>query len=74
LSFAERKDMLVQLLRSFKCRVATLLRGSCLEEYALNVGKLLKESKLNRINNDLKQQDIVAGRKRQGPQGKQKSK
>jgi hypothetical protein len=63
LTFRERKDMFVHLLRSFKCRTAALMRGPCLEEYALNVAKLIKESKTNRLNNELKQGQIEAGRR-----------
>jgi hypothetical protein len=65
LTLQERKDLIVKLVRSFKCRINALMRGSCTEEYVFNVGKLLKESKVNRINNDMKQGQIVEGRKRE---------
>jgi hypothetical protein len=65
LTFQERKDLLVTLVRSFKCRIDKLMRGSCTEEYILNVAKLLKESQVNRVNNETKQGQIEKGRKRE---------
>jgi hypothetical protein len=59
-----RKDMVVKLLRYFKSRTDKLMRGPNLEEYVLDVGKLLKDSKANRVNNDTRQIDLEAGRKR----------
>jgi hypothetical protein len=64
LTFRKRKDMFVDLLRHYKSRADKLMRGLCMEEYVLNVGKLLKESKANRANNDQKQRDLEAGRKK----------
>jgi hypothetical protein len=64
LTFLERKDMFVELLRGYKSRVDKLMHSTSLEDYVLNVGKLLKDSKANRVNNDLRQTDLEAGRKR----------
>jgi hypothetical protein len=64
LSFLERKDMFVDLFRSFKARVDTVMRGPCLEECVLIIGKLSKQSATNRVNNDNKQYDLKEGRKR----------
>lgn len=63
LTFRERKDMFVDLLRHYKSRADKLMRGPCIEEYVLNIGKVLRESKVNRENNDQKQRDLEAGRK-----------
>jgi hypothetical protein len=64
LTFLERKDKFVVLLRSYKSRVDKMMRGTSLEDYVLNVGKMIKDSKSNRVNNDLRQTDLEAGRKR----------
>jgi hypothetical protein len=64
LSFLERKDMFVDLFRSFKARVDKVMRGPCLEECVLIIGKLSKQSATNRVNNDNKQYDLKEGRKR----------
>ncbi|KAF2822698.1 hypothetical protein CC86DRAFT_469993 [Ophiobolus disseminans] len=64
LTFLERKDKCVELLKCYKSRADKLLCGSSTQQYALVVGKLLKESKANRINNDRRQRDLIAGRKR----------
>jgi hypothetical protein len=74
LTFLERKDMFVELLRTFKARVDKLMRGPCLEEYVLTIGKLMKQSKVNRTNNDKKQGDLEVGRERPGRKSKPKSK
>jgi hypothetical protein len=73
LSFLERKNLLVQLLKHWKCRTNSVMRGSNVEECVLNIGKLLKESTVNRKNNDTKQTDIEAGRRRQNRPAKKQS-
>lgn len=63
LTFRERKDMFVDFLRHYKSRADKFMHGPCMEEYVLNNGKVLRESKVNRENNDEKQRDLEAGRK-----------
>jgi hypothetical protein len=65
LTFLQRKKKFVELLKSYKSRVDKLMRGPCLEEYVLTIGKLIKQSKANRENNDRRGQDLVEGRKRE---------
>jgi hypothetical protein len=74
LTFLERKDKFVELLRAYKSRVDTLMRGPCLEEYVLTIGKLITQSKQNRVNNDRRGDDLVAGRQREDRQLKRPSK
>jgi hypothetical protein len=74
LTFVQRKDTFVELLRSYKSRVDKLMRGPCLEEYVLTIGKLITQSKQNRVNNDRRGDDLVAGRQREDRQLKRPSK
>jgi hypothetical protein len=74
LTFSERKDKFVELVRHYKSRVDSLMRGSCMEEYVIIVGKLINQSKANRENNDRRQNDLTAGRQREDRQLKKASK
>jgi len=65
LTFEERISKLVVVLKSYKSRVDKLLRGGCIEEYVLCPDTLLQISSSNRQQNDERQKDLTAGRKRE---------
>ncbi|KAI4939614.1 uncharacterized protein J4E92_000900 [Alternaria infectoria] len=65
LTFEERISKLVVVLKSYKSRVDKLLRGGCVEEYVLCPDTLLQISSSNRQQNDERQKDLTAGRKRE---------
>ncbi|KAI4650675.1 hypothetical protein J4E93_003032 [Alternaria ventricosa] len=65
LTFEERISKLVGVLKSYKSRVDKLLRGGCVEEYVLCPDTLLQISSSNRQQNDERQKDLTAGRKRE---------
>jgi hypothetical protein len=64
LTFKERIDKLVLVLKLYKSRVDKLFRGGVMEEYVLCPDTLLKTSSSNRNQNDERQLDLVAGRTR----------
>ncbi|CAO2649921.1 Nn.00g012130.m01.CDS01 [Neocucurbitaria sp. VM-36] len=66
LTFRERIDKLIQVCKEYKSRVDKMLRGGVLEEYVLCPDMLLKNSKNNRLHNDVRKEDIAEGRKRAG--------
>jgi hypothetical protein len=43
-----------------------MMRGGVIEEYVLCPSTLLKNSSMNRVHNDVRKDDIVAGREREG--------
>ncbi|KAF1846333.1 uncharacterized protein K460DRAFT_356024 [Cucurbitaria berberidis CBS 394.84] len=66
LTFRKRIDTLVKVCRKFKSRVDKMLRGGVIEEYVLCPGMLLRNSEMNRHHNDVRKDDITAGRQRAG--------
>jgi len=65
LAFKERISSVVGVLKSYKSRVDKLLRGGCVEEYVLCPDAVLQISSSNREQNDERQKDLAAGRKRE---------
>jgi hypothetical protein len=61
LTFRERIDMLIRVCREYKSRVDKMMCGSVIEEYVLCPGTLLKNSSMNRVHNDVRKEDIIAG-------------
>jgi hypothetical protein len=70
LPFGDRIAMLARVFKMYKARVDKLMRGGVVEEYVLCPDTLFKISVSNRHHNDIRGENIVAGRELNGKAGK----
>jgi hypothetical protein len=70
LPFGDRIAMLARVFKMYKARVDKLMRGGVVEEYVLCPDTLFKISVSNRHHNDIRGENIVAGRELNSKAGK----